>query len=260
MLHWKVICITFIAISLMFVCISYAKIDPKTCVGMWYFDEGTGEVASDSSGRAHLGKLMKGPKWVSGKFGKALSFDGKDDYVGIPALEIRTDSKSFTAIGWFKTDESKNGPLWMWGDNPTPSSSSDAEAPVGWRSNGNFAAGFYIGGHKYAEAEQSYTDGKWHFVAQVGDEDTGYLYVDGEQISSANAGYVYASNPYFILSARSKNSGSEIDDVEYFNGIIDEVALFNVALTEEDIQEIAAKKSAVSPKAKLTTTWGDIKQ
>lgn len=202
------------------------------------------------------GEINGGAKVVSG----ALEFDGTDDYVGSPALDVRKTDKSFTAIGWFKTNESANGPLWMWGDNPNPSSSSGAEAPVGWRSSsGNFSAGFYIGGHTYADAEESYADGNWHFVAQVGDEDTGYLYLDGKQIASASAGYVYASDPYFILGARSKNSGSEIDDVEYFNGLIDEVAIFNTALTEKSLQEIALQKSAVYPSGKVSTTWGEIK-
>jgi len=216
-----------------------------------------GGKVKDLSVNGNDGTINGGAKVVGG----ALEFDGKDDYVGSPALKVRTTDKSFTAIGWFKTSEAKSGPLWMWGDNPNPSSSGAAEAPVGWRSStGNFSAGFYIGGHKYADADKDYADGNWHFVAQVGDEDTGYLYIDGKQISSADAGYVYASNPYFLIGARTKNSGSEIDDVEYFKGFIDEIAVFNVALSEKEIQDVAAQKSAISPSGKLATTWLEIKK
>ncbi len=53
----------------------------------------------------------------------------------------------------------------------------------------------------------------------------------------------------------------------YFVGIIDEAAIFNIALTEEDIQttmndglEKLLKGHAVNPNARLTITWGDIKR
>jgi hypothetical protein len=149
----------------------------------------------------------------------------------------------------------------MWGDNANPSASGAAEAPVGWRSSTKkFSAGFYIGGHKYADADKDYADGNWHFVAQVGDKDTGYLYIDGKQISSAVAGYVYASNPYFLIGARTKNSGSEIDNVEYFKGFIDEIVVFDAALSKKEIQDVVAQWNAIYPSGKLATTWADLKK
>ena len=220
-------------------------------------DSVNGETVKDLSGNGNDATINGGVKAANG----GLEFDGADGYVGTAALDMRTaGNNTFAALGWFKTDEVPNGPLWMWGDNANPSSSSDAEAPVGWRqSTGNFAAGFYSGGHFYADAEETYADGEWHFVAQVGDGATGYLYVDGEQISSTTAGYVYSGSPYFLIGARTKNSGSDIDDVEYFSGVIKQVALYDVALGEEDLKAIAAEVIAVSPPGKLAATWAAIK-
>ncbi len=224
------------------------------------FDGGSvdGDSAKDLSGNGNDATINGGAKAVA----DGLEFDGVDGYVGGDPLEVRTGGEvPFTALGWFKTEEAINGPLWMWGDNAIPSASGAAEAPVGWRvGTGNFAAGFYQGGHFYADAEEAYADGEWHLVAQVGTEDTGFLYMDGEQISSATAGYVYAPVPYFILGARSKNSGSEIDDTEYFKGVIGEIAIYNVALGEADIKAIFAEGLAVSPAGKLPITWGQMKK
>ncbi len=50
-------------------------------LGWWKFDETEGETAKDSSGCGNHAKLINGPKWVPGRMGGALSFDGKDDYV-----------------------------------------------------------------------------------------------------------------------------------------------------------------------------------
>ena len=47
-------------------------------VGYWRFNEGSGATAADSSGHGNNGTIY-GAKWVEGKSGKALSFDGKKD-------------------------------------------------------------------------------------------------------------------------------------------------------------------------------------
>ncbi len=226
---------------------------------LFAFDGGSvdGDKVKDLSGNGNDATINGGVEATK----EGLEFDGADGYVGTAALDIRTgDNNTFTALCWFKTDQAPNGPLWMWGDNANPSSSSNAEAPMGWRqSTGKFAAGFYSGGHFYADAEETYADGQWYFAAQVGDGTTGYLYIDGEQISSTTAGYIYAASPYFLIGARTKNSGSDIDDVEYFNGVIRQVALYNVALGEGDLKAIAAEVMAVSPSGKLAATWGKMK-
>jgi len=222
-----------------------------------HYDFSKGDSADDLSGNGNDGTVNGGA--TAGAEG--LEFDGADGYVVSTALAVRKDEQPFTALCWFKTDEPANGPLWMWGDNANPSGSSGAEAPVGWRtSTKNFAAGFYQGGHFYADAEEDYADGEWHFVAQMGDVDTGYLYVDGEEISSTTAGYVYAVLPYLLIGTRTKNSGSDIDDLEYFTGAIKMVAVYSRVLDAGEIQAIATESAAVSFSDKLAATWGQMKK
>ena len=63
---------------------SDAEIDPKTAVGVWLFNETTGDTAHDSSENGNDGILKSEPKWVpDGKFGNALELDGADDYVSV---------------------------------------------------------------------------------------------------------------------------------------------------------------------------------
>lgn len=59
---------------------SPGQINPETVAGMWLFEDGDGETAKDSSGLGNDGTIF-GPEWVDGKIGKALKFDGADDYV-----------------------------------------------------------------------------------------------------------------------------------------------------------------------------------
>ena len=63
-----------------------------------------------------------------------------------------------------------------------------------------------------------------------------------------------------MFKSRSKNSGSDIDDLEYFKGFIEQIAVFDVAMSKEDIKKISLELMAVSPSDKLATTWGQIKK
>ena len=67
-----------VMISLMFIGQSQARIDPTTIVGMWLFDENSGQIATDASGKGNNGKLVNQPKWIKGQFGSALQFDGNN--------------------------------------------------------------------------------------------------------------------------------------------------------------------------------------
>jgi hypothetical protein len=77
-------------------------------IGHWQFDEGSGQVATDSSGNGNNGQLgstagadANDPIWVDGISGKALGFDGVDDYVEIP-YDPSFNLSSFTLEVWLK--------------------------------------------------------------------------------------------------------------------------------------------------------------
>ena len=58
----------------------------ENTIGMWNFNEGSGSLLKDKSPYHNDGEIY-GPTWVNGKFGKALLFDGVDDYVVVPTSE-----------------------------------------------------------------------------------------------------------------------------------------------------------------------------
>ncbi|MCY3551955.1 MAG: hypothetical protein OXH39_15950, partial [Candidatus Poribacteria bacterium] len=74
---------SFMAAFLLIALPSLAEIDPKNITGMWLFDEGKGGTAADSSENGNDGEIH-GAKWVDGKFGKALEFDGVSNWVEVP--------------------------------------------------------------------------------------------------------------------------------------------------------------------------------
>ena len=99
-------------LSILFITTASAEIDPDTIVGMWLFDEGKGNVATDESGNGLDGGFEGKPKWVDGKFGQALEFDGKSAYVQIPGHDNPT--KAITVSAWAKSaNDTWNQPGFM---------------------------------------------------------------------------------------------------------------------------------------------------
>jgi hypothetical protein len=88
-------CVSSVAfIGLMLTVSTNAAIDPADIIAVWLFDEGEGDVVEDASGnpKGMDGTLVGGPnddnrhrpKWVDGRFGKALKCEGVGSVISIP--------------------------------------------------------------------------------------------------------------------------------------------------------------------------------
>jgi len=234
--------------------------------GYWPLDEGTGKVTKDISSKGHHGELFNNPKWVDGEDGKALQFSSDPSpgsYVDVPEMGA-IGAGSFTAMAWYKIEAKAM-------DNSKIIINTGSCC---WNN-----AGFYIcvrpGGRITFELTETHNtggkainldgvntlDGQWHHVAGVYQfAKKASLYVDGKfyldiDMSQWKDG-VASDRPlrigeYFWSLAERLN----------FDGVIDEVALFNEVLTETEIQaamEFISSK-AVTPANKLTATWSSIK-
>ena len=242
--------LSIILVSLIFTSPGSAKIDPDTIAGVWLFDEGSGDVAHDSSQNGNDGGILGEPQWIDGVFGKALEFDGSGDDINCgndPSLDL---TEAFTLMAWgrytttasidYMNHTGCNGYfLATWTNKVNFPQQCDAASAIG----------------------EPVNDGEWHHVAGVYAEGEGVkLYYDGE-LHVEVPGYVPASpftNPGNLHIGAAGDRGDEL-----FVGAMDEVAVFNVALDADVIKEIATRgfagAFAVSPKEKLTITWGRIK-
>ena len=105
------------------------------------------------------------------------------------------------------------------------------------------------------------TDGIWHHVATTYDGSDLIFYLDGvvDAQTSIAGGLQEPDNSNNVLYI----GGCDVDDY-FMTGLIDDVAIFNEALSEGEINDlmggVAGATSAVEPTTKLTTTWGDIKK
>jgi len=238
---------------------SYAKLDPKTIAGMWLFDEGSGKIAADFSGNKNDGTLMNNAKWVAGKFGQALSFDGINAYVNIPNSDSLNPTSAITMAAWIqpvtvtnityieimRQDSGDKRKLFSFQLNGTQLTLGLNTAGAYWETD-------------FAIAAKDYTDEKWHHVVYTYDGAKAIFYKDGSVVNSqAHSGKIAVETAPLMIGTCTASG-------EWFTGLIDEVAMFNVALAEADVkalmnQGLKQALTAVDLSGKLATTWSSIK-
>lgn len=198
-------------------------------IAYYRMNEGSGNNTANSCTNTTGidGTLTNGPTWVSSPVqfsGNALSFDGTDDIVTTP-LSI-SNMSAFTLEGWIYP-RSSGTRIGFFGQNDAIEFGfSDASTITGWTPNGSSVAWTFNG--------TTFPLNTWHHIAYVGNGTTLSLYVDGQLKStdgSATSNYGSSADKFNIGAAVWDNTGNE------FNGIIDEVRVWNVARTQTEIQD-----------------------
>ncbi len=246
--------ISLVVISLMFASASRAEINLETAVGIWLFDEGSGDVAKDVSGNGNDGKLNGGIKWVDGKFGKALEFNGKDTCVET-GEQLLEKVEEFTIVLWVNKGKLTANRIGLVGQNDTVEMGFIEPTVVQVWSEG---AGQGV------NVNYNFPEGEWHHVAATGTTTSIKNYLDGELGNEGTTNVPDHGSSAFNVNI----GGCGIFDGSgnWFSGVIDEVAIFNVALEDDDIKTImndgllqTLGMTAVSSQGKLATCWGGLK-
>ena len=251
-----VICISLTIIGLMFASQSLAAIDLANCVGAWLFETTTGNRVLDSSGNENHGDIMGSPSLVPGRFGTAMDF-GQDNYIVIPnsdsmALEHVTMAawvylRSYTEDARILTQEVDGDPY--------------STYSIMMSGGGYTKFEFRISLDNSRKRTPSIADvplETWTHLAATYDGEKAVIYIDGEvEVEQAQSGTVLNNdNPLYI-------GASQYWTPRFVDGMLDEVALFSVALDQDQIRELTevgiSDVAAVSSQGKLVTTWAQIK-
>lgn len=240
----------------------HSALNPDNIMGMWLFNEGNGDNAKDSSENGNDGKIIGGAKWVDGVFGMALEFDGTDDWIEVQHSDTVGFKKgtSFTITLHFKGSK-VGGSLVGKGYEDT---TQVKPWYLLWNGGGDANVSFYL----RTSADQNsridstipVSDEKWHFIAAVADADAKKisLWIDGKKNLEGNLNVSdgYGTNDSVFHIARHFD--------RYTKGIIDDIGLFNVALSKNDMDTIMdhglEDAAAVDAFSKLATAWGKIKR
>jgi len=209
----------------------------------FYNFDGTDSL-TDQSGNGN-DAIMTANLSDDGKIGKCAFFDGSGYITPTNTISTRNDL-TWTLQMWFKTD-SISGPLSMFGDQKWPTQSGPTESPLGWVTDQAaypdkpFAVATYNGGHEHIISSNTYADNEWHLVTQVGHSDSLFFYVDGVFIGGKPMTYGYNGNPHYVVfGSWTKVSGGDgsnawTDDISNYYGYLDEIQLYGVSLSEEEV-------------------------
>ncbi|MBC7326949.1 LamG domain-containing protein [bacterium] len=200
----------------------------KGLVAYWKFDEGEGDIVQDGSGLGNRGEIINA-QWVEGKSGWALRFDGKSSSVEVRHSDFLTPDK-FTIIAWIKPESfistdrgpmilSKYGGLWkgymLLLEGTTGKPSLHIDTPQKEIS---------------VTSSEPVEIGKWSHIAATYDGKVARIYVNGVLKGSAEAELTHDTGVKLTIGKASWFEGA------YFQGIIDEVKIYNRVLSEEEIR------------------------
>ncbi len=188
-------------------------------VGYWNFDEGSGEIANDGSGNDNHGTLVN-TTWEIGKLGSALGFDGASAYVEVPDHESLHLWASYTFTAWIYQVESRSSRIIdKIGAGTANGPHLDTHPGTRLRS----CSGTCIS----TTADHSLDE--WHHAAVTFDQGDVKLYLDGIVAGTGSAPSPLAGND-LPLRIGADSAGQSL-----FMGLIDDVQVYNVALTEAEI-------------------------
>jgi len=203
----------------------------KGLVGYWKFDEGSGTTAYDSSGYNNNGTLYNNPTWTTGKVGGALSFDGVNEYVDAGNRESFNMSNAITIAAWiYPRYSGNNEQLIIYKGGPGLNT-------TGWRVGTKYG---YIRIHYFDGSEQrsitniSYSPNQWYHIVFSGLVDGGMkAYLNGV-VQPTTSGFTNG----LTTNALNLNIGRYSLGSYYFDGLIDEVRIYNRALSDAEIAAI----------------------
>jgi glucose/arabinose dehydrogenase/PKD repeat protein len=204
---------------------------PSGLMGAWGFNEGSGTTTADASGNGNTATLVNGPSWVTGKYGKGLSFDQINDYLSL------ANSSSLDISGNAMTMSMWINPGSISGDSVVLGKFWNAGMTSPYYQYGLELSGgkpqFYIGtaaGLTGAGMDTALALNQWSHLAIVFNGSQALFYLNGALVSSKSL------NASLTARGRQLRTGADADTAQFYKGILDNVRIYNRALTPSDVQ------------------------
>ena len=209
-----------------------APIDMTDNVGLWHFD---GD-ADDTSGNSNDGTVT-GATLVSGKFGQCYDFDGSNDYITV-AHSAELDATSAVSIAlWIYVED-----FGAW-SGIVCKGTNTLNYGLNQAADGSGKLQFFSGGSPWTSYVQSTAvvpTGEWKHVAVTWDAGTVKFFIDGSLDSTHSVAWSLSTNSEALIIGADFPGASQ-----YFNGKIDELALWTRVLSPTEITDIYDKQSKV---------------
>ena len=176
--------------------------------------------------------------YAAGKFGNAAVFNGSSSYILASAF-MPTGSAARSVSAWVKTTVSNtNMTILMYGSGGTNNYF------IFRILNGKLGIAFYANDHDFTAT--GLTDGNWHHAVATYDGSSAKVYLDGSLIGTGSAGAVSTNSNNVAIGGYSNG----VDAL--FNGSIDQVRIFNTALSQAAVTALYNETTTTAQNAYIT--------
>lgn len=211
-------------------------ISDANLVSYWPLDGNANDYKNVNNGTSTA--VIYGGQYA--QFGQGGYFNGNSSYIDVGNnASLQLGAGPFTISAWFK--KAANGTVGsIYHDNAGTSNYYS----IGTNSNNTLF--LYVAGDSgytvLVSTTSTITDTNWHLLTCVIESSTSRkIYLDGV-LNVTNTTNIVGS----ISSNRTKNIGRNTSNVEYFNGSIDDVSIFNRALTATEVAYLAAGETFIN--------------
>jgi chitodextrinase len=184
----------------------------------WNLNESSGTSAADSSGNGGTATLVGSPTWTTGVAGNGLTLNGTSQYLNAGNV----GSAAFTLSAWVNATPDSSG---AWHSVVIKQNSFGFEM-----NNGVVYASVGDGSSWSGTVQAPIASGVWKHIVQTYDGTNNRIYVDGVLVASGTGSLTNTSSNLLI--------GSWNGSSEFFNGKIDEVRVYNGALTSAEVSTL----------------------
>ncbi|UCH66204.1 MAG: LamG domain-containing protein, partial [Ignavibacterium sp.] len=213
-------------------------------VGHWAMEDNGGATLIDSSSSKNNALIIEGPSWVEGKRGLALNLNGTIDYCKVfndPALNI---SENITVAAWIKPSKYGTQRIIRKVDDTNESGYSlflglDSTISIRFNNSNSYRVSSIT---KYPG-----TGDTWMHVAATYDGETIRIYVNGVEDNSLTEDFTIG------ITNNDLTIGASDDEDNYFGGSLDDLRIYNYALSSTDISNL---QSDWSPNVPTTISNG----
>jgi len=253
----RIFTVVFVAVTVAICCIqpSKAQVITDGLVSYWTLDAADieGDTVKDVWGANH--GVMEGKvKVVEGKINQGLEFDGSTSFVDCGGDESLDLTDAVTIEIWMNPNTVGEG-----GPNAGPVCKADAAvSPWNWQLRYNSPGGFMgfqfnAGGSKWISVQQKLEPEQWYHITGTYDGVDAICYLDTVETERISMPPIASGAGNFYIGQDGW--------VNVFDGVVDEVRIYNRALSESEIQNnyTTTSQLAVEPANGLAIAWGRIK-
>jgi len=249
---------TLAAIAASAWCVNAAKAQIITdgLVSYWTLDRAdiVGDTANDVFG-INNGEILGG-NIVEGKIGEALELGGASDFVDCGGDESLNLTDALTIELWMNPASVGEG-----GINAGPLCKAQSGGSWNWQLRYNAPGGNYMGfqfnavpgGAMWISVQENLEPEEWHHITGTFDGSEAVCYLNAVETQRAPMTGINSSEDHFFIGQDGW--------VNVFDGIVDEVRVYDRALSEAEIYHnyVTTTQLAIDPSSKLAVTWGFIK-